>query len=309
METKLLKKLIVFCLLAVTVFVVAGCNEERKVPGGKARIKPIAEQLLPFTDLQKQEYQKWVEAYGDGPQTQYAYNLKVLITLFDNHGGVINGNRELLRQIAGPNDPNSLASEVVRNKGIIQSLVAEKMAIEEKITELDFQIVELKLELADMPLLDMEKRIGYLESAGLIKITTTDEVGNDITGNYGDIDGLFDASGHSKGQCLVDHYGVNDGDGSLGYDGVITTAIKTLLSTLDANEVSPLKEGEDYWVVFLDQNTDYAYNRWNDMEVIARSEEEAFEKAIAVVKLHSKTFKEVPFGRLQATKLTGLSEE
>ena len=101
------------------------------------RIKPLRARVLPLTEGQKREFANWQATYGYNDVTQSFYNIAVLLNIADQHGELINRNRDMLFMIMAADDPNSLASLAVLNNRMINMLIERNIKLKKRVRELE----------------------------------------------------------------------------------------------------------------------------------------------------------------------------
>ena len=130
-------------LLAAFIVLIVLTGFQESVQSGPS-YRPLETLLLPRTQAQSEEIAEWYGAYGKSRQTQLYYNMTQSLRLIDQHGRVINTNRQLINMIVSMADPNSLARAVVTNRQILQALVKARERERQQINKLTARVRELE---------------------------------------------------------------------------------------------------------------------------------------------------------------------
>ncbi len=106
-------------------------------PAAKQVQPPMGAMVLPKTDIQKREFSQWQRLYGFNEDSHIYYNLAVLLKIADQHGLMINSDRQYINMIFNDKDPNSLASLVVDHDNAITELMKENTELKKRLDELE----------------------------------------------------------------------------------------------------------------------------------------------------------------------------
>ena len=127
--------IIVACVLLMTICIASGAQVTTDPKTVAAKQLPMAARVLPKNEAQKKEFAGWQQLYGYGQDSHIYYNLAVIIAGTDQHGQIINRNVSYINMILAADDPNSLASMVVRNHNTINSLAEENALLQNRLSE------------------------------------------------------------------------------------------------------------------------------------------------------------------------------
>jgi len=119
-------------------------------------LAPMRLRVLPQTKLQVLEFDRWRDAYGTGDPVQLYYNTAALLKNAEHYGRLIDRNRDFIVMILGRDDPNSLASVVVKNRMFIDALIKGSGLLRRQVAQIqrsvgvEIQIKELAMRVADL---------------------------------------------------------------------------------------------------------------------------------------------------------------
>lgn len=125
MSKALFRFIILSCVVSMTLCVVSPAQVTTKPTTPQVKQVPMGARVLPKNEAQKKEFAQWQQLYGYGQDSHTYYNLAVLIAGTDQHGKIINRNISYINMILAADDPNSLASMVVKNHNAINALAEE----------------------------------------------------------------------------------------------------------------------------------------------------------------------------------------
>ena len=121
--------------------------------------KPMGALVLPKTDAQKKEFVTWQQVYGFNDLSHVYYNLVMLLNIIDQHGKLINTNRQYIGMIFAVDDPNSLVSTVVADHNSIDALKDENAELKKTIADLTKRVEVLE----KLPVIEIKEGIITLE--------------------------------------------------------------------------------------------------------------------------------------------------
>ncbi len=135
------KALLILAVMAACLSPVLGARvttQPRAAAAPAATATPsMGAMVLPQTDSQKREFAQWQQIYGYGEESHIYYNLAILVKIANQHGQMINSDRQYINMIFNDADPNSLASVVVAQDSAVRELTKENAELKKRVAELE----------------------------------------------------------------------------------------------------------------------------------------------------------------------------
>lgn len=158
-----------FVLFAIVFITAVGyCGVEKPVVKKTVNIKPMRSQVLPINETQQKEFLGWQHVYGHSDTTQIYYNLTALLRMGNRQGKIINAQSNVIGSIISKDDPNSIASFVVLNRGLIKSIIKQNVGLKKQIASLTAdKRLDLLIQQMEVRISELEQKIASLEKEKL----------------------------------------------------------------------------------------------------------------------------------------------
>ncbi len=141
------KALLILAVMAACLSPVLGARvttQPRAAKPAATATPSMGAMVLPQTDSQKREFAQWQQIYGYGEESHIYYNLAILVKIANQHGQMINSDRQYINMIFNDADPNSLASVVVAQDNAVRELTKENAEMKKRVAEQQSRILALE---------------------------------------------------------------------------------------------------------------------------------------------------------------------